>query len=72
MTVIVRLDFHWQEDASVILANLSTSLLHFTSLLEVNNSEEIVMAAKTIVEGVSNILEYAYIVGIGSCGQYSL
>lgn len=72
MTVIVRLDFHWQEDASVILANLSTSLLHFTSLLEVNNSKEIVMAAKTIVEGVSNILEYAYIVGIGSCGQYSL
>lgn len=42
--------------------NLSTSLLH----IEVINSEEIVMAAKTIVEGVGNILEYAYIVGI--CG----
>lgn len=40
--------------------------------MEGNNSEEIVMAAKTIVEGVSDILEYAFIVGIGSCGQYSL
>lgn len=48
----------------MILANLSTSLLH----MEGNNSEEIVMAAKTIVEGVSDILEYAFIVGIGSCG----
>ncbi|XP_056899463.1 polycystic kidney disease protein 1-like 2 [Takifugu flavidus] len=45
------------EEASVILANLSTILLH----VEVNNSEEIVVAAKTIVEGASNILEYTYI-----------
>lgn len=60
--MIVRLDFDQQEEASVILVNLSTSLLH----IEVINSEEIVMAAKTIVEGVGNILEYAYIVGI--CG----
>lgn len=48
----------------MILANLSTSLLH----MEVNNSEEIVVAAKTIVEGASNILEYTYIVSIGFSG----
>lgn len=66
-TVIVRLDFHWQEEASEILATLSTHLLH----VEVNNSEEMVMAAKTIVEGVSDILEYATIVSIGSqCSFY--
>lgn len=61
-TVSVRLDFHWQEEASAILAHLSTHLLH----VEVNNSEEIVMAAQTIVEGVSDILEYATIVSNGS------
>lgn len=60
----MRLDFHWQMEASVILANLSASLLH----MEVNNSEEIVVAAKTIVEGASNILEYSYIVSIGFSG----
>lgn len=60
--MIVRLDFHWQEEASEILATLSTHLLH----VEVNNSEEMIMAAKTIVEGVSDILEYATIVSIGS------
>lgn len=58
--VSVRLDFYWQEEASVILANLSTILLH----VEVNNSEEIVVVAETIVEGASNILEYTYIVNI--------
>lgn len=63
---ILRLDFHKQEEASVILANLSAALLQ----MEVDNSGEIVMVAKTIVEGVGNILEYASIVGIGSCGQY--
>lgn len=66
--MIVRLDSHLQEEASGLLANLSTSLLH----MEVNNSEEVVMAAKTIIEGVSTMLEYVYIVGIGSFGQYSI
>lgn len=57
--VIVRLDFHQQEEASVLLANLSASLLH----MDVSNGEGLVSAATTIVKGVSNILEYASIVG---------
>lgn len=52
----------------MILANLSASLLH----MGVNSSEEIVTAAQAIVEGVSIVLEYASIVGIGSSGRYSL
>lgn len=46
----------------MILANLSAFLLH----VEVNGSKEMVTAAKTIVEGVSSILEYTYMVSLGS------
>lgn len=65
MTLNVRLDFRYQEEASLILVDLSTSLLH----VEVNNSEEIVMATRSIVKGISHILEYSNIV---SCACISL
>lgn len=55
MSVIVRVDSHYQEEASLLLANLSSHLLH----MEVDNSGEILFATSTIVEGASNILDYA-------------
>lgn len=60
MSVIERVDFHRQEEASLLLANLSLHLLY----MEVNNSEEIFNAASTIVEGTSRILDYASNVSI--------
>lgn len=47
--------FHLQEEASLLLGDLSSSLLN----MEVNNSEEIQLAASTIVEGAGNILDYS-------------
>lgn len=55
MSVIVRVDSHHQEEAALLLANLSSHLLH----MEVDDSEAILFATSTIVEGASNILDYA-------------
>lgn len=48
-------DFLHQEKASLLFANLSSHLLH----MAVDNSRETLSAASTIVEGVSNMLDYA-------------
>lgn len=53
--MITRVDSHPQEEASLLLANLASYLLD----MEVDNSAEILLAASAIVEGVSNILDYA-------------
>ncbi|XP_037646091.1 polycystic kidney disease protein 1-like 2 [Sebastes umbrosus] len=48
-----------QEEASVLFANLSSSLLHMDVNKSEENINEIHAAADTIVEGASNILHYS-------------
>ncbi|XP_067459444.1 polycystin-1-like protein 2 [Thunnus thynnus] len=48
-----------QEEASVLFANLSSSLLHMGVKKSEENKKQIYIAASTIVEGVSNILDYS-------------
>ncbi|XP_042283303.1 polycystic kidney disease protein 1-like 2 [Thunnus maccoyii] len=48
-----------QEEASVLFANLSLSLLHMGVKKSEENKKQIYIAASTIVEGVSNILDYS-------------
>ncbi|XP_044072039.1 polycystic kidney disease protein 1-like 2 [Siniperca chuatsi] len=48
-----------QEEASLLFANLSTSLLHMNVNKSEENKKEIHFAASTIVEGASNILDYS-------------
>lgn len=53
-------DFHLQEEASLLLGDLSSSLLN----MEVNSNEGIQLAASAIVEGAGNILDYSSNVSI--------
>ncbi|XP_031725951.1 polycystic kidney disease protein 1-like 2 [Anarrhichthys ocellatus] len=48
-----------QEEASLLLANLSSYLLHMDVNTSEDNMNEINAAASTIVEGASNILDYS-------------
>lgn len=50
-------DSHLQEQASLLLVDLSSSLLYMDS--NKSNENEISNAASTIVEGASNILDYS-------------
>nr|XP_020470540.1 polycystic kidney disease protein 1-like 2 isoform X1 [Monopterus albus] len=49
-----------QEKASLLLANLSSSLLHMYENKTAENKKEIYIAASSIVEGASNILDYSF------------
>ncbi|KAF3695083.1 Polycystic kidney disease protein 1-like 2 PC1-like 2 protein Polycystin-1L2 Precursor [Channa argus] len=48
-----------QEQASLLLVDLSSSLLHMIANSSEESMNEIISAASTIVEGASNILEYS-------------
>lgn len=54
VSVIMRVDSHLQEETSLFFANLSSSLLH----MAVDNSEKVHLAASSLVEGASHILDY--------------
>ncbi len=59
MSVIVRAYSHLQEQASLLLANLSSSLLLMNVNKSEENTKEMHAAASTIVEGASNIMDYS-------------
>lgn len=59
MSVIVRVDSHLQEAASLLFASLSSSLVHMNMTDSEESKTEIFSAASTIVEGASNILDFS-------------
>lgn len=50
---------HLQQEASLLFASLSSSLLLMNVDKSEENTKEMHVAASTIVEGVSNILDYS-------------
>lgn len=59
MSVIVRVDLHLQEAASLLFAKLSSSLVHMDLNKSEENKIEVLFAANTIVEGASNVLDFS-------------
>ena len=48
-----------QEEASLLIENLSSSLLHMGVKESEENKKEMHNAGSTVVEGVSNIMDYS-------------